>query len=112
MDPRYLPTLRNCNIKYRAAVHIFKQNKWEAARKKYDEYLKINLLDWSAYAELAMCYFKLAMEKHEKNDLEYKRYYRKSVSYIDKAVKHRPKNNRFAGWQKEIKSRKKILGAN
>ena len=109
-NPLYLPTLRYCNIRYQTALHHFKHKEWKEALNKYKEFLEYNECDMDSYAEAAVCYFHIAKQKRKEDDGAYKQDYKKSLSYLNKAVKQRPSSKRYSEFLADVKKLKKQLG--
>ena len=90
-------TLRKCSIEYKKALHDFKRKKYNDSLVKYEKYIKtLNSIDWNSYNELAMCYFNLAIQKQNVGDQEYKKYYKKSISYLNKIIKRKPNDKEYS----------------
>ena len=59
--------LQAANIAYQEAKRNFKKNKWETAKKQYIHYIENrNKIDFDAYWELGICYYKIGLKENEK----------------------------------------------
>ena len=43
-----------------------------------------------------MCYFNLAIQKQNDGDQKYKKYYKKSIFYLNKIIKRKPNDKEYS----------------
>ena len=117
VNPRNLALLRACNIQYKHALSYYKKQKWKEARKEYQNFIKMNLIDYDAFYQLGTCCFELGKmeignlkkQKHKMSPSkakEIREYFDDCIKNLKKAGELEPKNLLL---KEELEDKKKVI---